>query len=478
MPQNQPISVLRKSGSFASLQQLKSSEALSALSSHDALSDIHMHNRNVRKDTSKVAIINTTPLPNYSTERYYMLSELQLKAHSLLFLQDVFPNSQDDDTNPTEESSSSSSVSIATADDNADAMNTTQTTRTLGLPPYIILYLLWRPDSEHFDSPNSFAKHIIQPAIQKIHTIHRTSPDYQEGSSRSSPPPLSPPIYLAVDRMTTTDSSMNQEQIETYRKQQIALTEKLIRVVATTATVTTTTLNTNTGEECETETQLRTHIDGMAIGLSSDFRAAPGLETCMDAILVGDAERRHFPKRTRTKKQSSNTTTIIRNGREIEPSRSCIGIVTEFPDDLTGLDPVGETDAVQNLSLHARSAGNWSGKGNVLNFAARSQKLWRETWNFAAVSQNGSCNDLQNVGNSYSIMSRRRNRDEVNSPQVKYLPSEQMRLKTEHSADLMIVGFVSFVLAVLWQTYGEQLRLAIAGLMKLGEALAEELRHG
>ena len=53
-----------------------------------------------------------------------------------------------------------------------------------------------------------------------------------------------------------------------------------------------------------------------------------------------------------------------------------------------------------------------------------------------------------------------------------------MRLKTEHSADLMIVGFVSFVLAVLWQTYGEQLRLAIAGLMKLGEALAEELRHG
>ena len=314
-----------------------------------------------------------------------MLSELQLKAHSLLFLRDLFPRAYDDETNitnPTDASSTSSSISNASAD---DAQHAVHATRKLGLPPFIILYLLWRPDSDHFDSPRLYAKHVIQPAIQQILSLQTTSEGSENSNTDSSSSLSLFPIYLAVDRLAPPDKSMNADQMDAYRKEQINLTEQLIRVVASgngSGNNHSHNMNTDaTSQEQQqenqastTEAQLRTHIDGMVVGLSSDFRAAPALETCMDAILVGDAERRTFSNSNRTSRKAKRLPIIIRNGRELEATRSCIGIVTEYPDDLTGLDPVGETDAVQNLCLHTRSVGNWAGKGNVLNFAARSQK--------------------------------------------------------------------------------------------------------
>lgn len=475
MTNSQPISVLRKSGSFASLQQQKSSDQ-----AYDPLSV-----KTPPRNSSKVTIVNTTHLPKYSTERYYMLSEVQLKAHSILFLQDLFPDTDDDDTDPTVESST---FSMDVEIDLEHAHDHEETSNTPNLPPYTILYLFWRPDSEYFGSAALYAKHVIQPAIQKIQRLHKASQTPDDGNVSDHGPAhahAQPQIYLAVDRLAPTNSSMDANQLASYRKEQIAITEELIRVVAT-ATTDEHHEEDKTHDSLEAEemmsmstydtshTKLRSHIDGMTIGLSSDFRAAPGIETCMDAILVGDAERRLFPQNRR--KHSSMT--IIRNGRELDPSRSCIGIVTEYPDDLTGIDPIGETDAVQNLSLHARSVGNWSGKGNVLNFGARSQKFWRQLWDFsAAIQSSGDDTTLRNVGNSYSIMSRRRKRDWVNNPQVKYLPSEDMRQRTERKADLMVLGFVSFISALLWQQYSEQICWVIRGMVTIGQFLLDELRR-
>ena len=75
-------------------------------------------------------------------------------------------------------------------------------------------------------------------------------------------------------------------------------------------------------------------------------------------------------------------------------------------------------------------------------------------------------------------MSRRRNRDEVNNPQVKYLSSAQTRRKTEQSADLMIIGFLSFVLALVWQQYGEQMKKQVANIIETGEDWMEIFRQG
>ena len=410
-----------------------------------------------------------------------MLSEIQLKSNSIIFLRDLFLDEVEDDDTCTQESFSLGSVvsmsnelqenpnananpersgadDIGTGTDTGTDTGTGSSNLQRELPPYIILYLLWRPDTDYSECPRSYVEHIIKPSIDTILHLHKTSDNYNEDS-----PPPPPPIYLVVDRLT---SSQPHDQIgEEYRLAQVEIAEQLIRVIAT----------------CQ---ELRSVIEGVTVGLSNDFRAAPGLETCMDAILVGDAERRHFPKKR--KQDSSLVRNISRNGQELDPYRSSIGIITEYPDDLTGLDPTGETDAVQNLGLHARSIGNWAGKGNTLNFGARSQKCWRETWDFAQVIEKQALSfdfwtirngdDLKNVGNSYSIMGRKRNKGNGREAPTKYLPSQRMRQRTEQNADLMIFFFLSFIATFVWKAYNEQICAAFAMIVEAVNGIVNAVR--
>ena len=413
-PQQPPVSVLRKTGSYANLQQQKNRE--------DPPSP-----RGNRK--TKVTVINTESLPNYSTERYYMLSELQLKSHSTLFLCDLFPLRGEEDT----EDLSTASSFFGTP--NGDEKENNEETRDVNhevvrhFPPCVMLYLLWRPDSQ-FQTPESYAKHVVKPAIDQIIQLHKSSSNFSAENSI-------PSIYVVVDRIALANES---HHVDSLRKAQVEISEKLIRIVST-----------------DLDLCLRNIIQGITVGLSSDFRAAPGLETCMDAVLVGDAERRHFPYQ-----KSKKEMTIIRNGRTLDPLKSCIGIITEYPDDLTGLDSLGETDAVQNLLLHARSTGNWSGKGNVLNFAARAQKLWRELWDFDCLEVRNE-RDLKHIGNAHSILSSRRRKknekkDEPSSSSMRYLPSQQLLQRTEQTADIMVACFLSFLATLIWKYYHAEIK--------------------
>ena len=403
MSSEEPQSVLRKSGSFVELQQLRSKES----------------NSPGRRD--KVTVINSEKLPNYSTERYYMLSEIQLKSHSVLFLKDVFPLNGDDETQE-------SSLSYSEHEDHeTDEQNKEQRDTAIDskptLSPFVFLYLLWNQKNNTSISPETYATHVVQPAVEQILELQRENQ------------PVS--IYLVVDRLVSVenqDLSMQQEQI--------ALSEQLIRIIASDA---------NLG--------LRNKLEGVTIGLCNDARAAPGLEACMNAILVGDAERRHYPQK------SSKEMSIVRNEfNSNDPSKSLIGIVTEYQEDLT---PSEETDAVQNLFLHTRSFGYWGGHGNSLNFAARAQRLWRETWN----QDEYQCDkDLKSVGNEYSIMQksrrRRRGRDrhaqqnhdkEDEKASLHFLSSNEIRSSTEKTADLMVCAFLAVVVAVVWRMYRDEI---------------------
>ncbi len=448
-----PVSVLRERGSSACLKSFDLSQA----------------STRSPERKNKVTVINTHELPNYSTERYYMLSEIQIKAHSITFLRDMFRN--DDDTQDLSASSTGSAANDENENDRDnvdDNIDTTHPSKDQGnsaekniLPPFIILYLLWSEDSAHGNSSQSFKENVIEPCVDQIMELHHqdsttNSPNVNgEESSKSKPP-----IYLVVDRLINPLSKDNKDSEDAHRKEQVALTEDLIRRVAS----------------CK-ESQLRSLLEGVTVGLSDNSRAAPGLETCMDAIVVGDAERRHFPK----KRRQDLSVEIIRNHieaqSEADPGKSCIGIVTEYPDDLTGLDPSGETDAVQGLALHARSVGNWGGNGNILNFAARSQKEWREKWEFAKVIEKKalsfdfwtirSGSDLDTVGNSYSILGRRRRKRRGNSGNgihhrgnantTKYLPSKRLNDDVDQIANMMIIGFFSFILTIVLKQYPDEI---------------------
>lgn len=474
------VSVLRKSGSFASLQVQKSnSDQSSPLGS--------------RK--TKVTVIHTDDLPNYSSERYYMLSEIQLKAHSIIFLRDLFPrldgggdDDNDDDTHDLSSAGSSIVVEDSISDDHTkddsrihrthdeneererypakvhsftDTRHDTTDMPSQSLPFYVILYLLWRPDGLH-PTPEAYAKQVVNVAIDQIFYLYRTQDkgDTDDDSLSCSSDPC---IYLVVDRLVYRDGCNSQSA--SFRESEIEICEQLIGIIAT-----------------DMDLNLRSIVQGVTVGLSNDFRAAPGLEICMDSILVGDAERRHYAQDKMRKRNTELT--IIRNSRDVDPSRSCIGIVTEYPDDLTGCGPSsGETDAAQDLSLHTRSSGNWSGKGSYLNYAARAQQKWREMWNFHEWEVHDEF-DLKNIGNEYSILRRRNKKknsqesqQEEESSMMHYLPSRRLKQRTEQIADMMVIGFLSFVATMLWKQYDQEICNMVASIWNVFVRILDGFRQ-
>ena len=164
-----------------------------------------------------------------------------------------------------------------------------------------------------------------------------------------------------------------------------------------------------------------------------------------------------------------------------QSNRSSIGIITEYSDDLTGLDPKQETDAARDLSLHVRCCGVWDGNGNIMNFAFLSQKIWRRFWDdseekddndddyllqmysiiMGRTRRSGGKGGNSGGGKGVSSKKRRRRtgkRSSSNSGkrenndddydiafQSKYLPSISEHQQVEWAANLMIFAFILII---------------------------------
>lgn len=379
--------------------------------------------------TNKITMIQTEELPNFSEERYYMLSEIQLKAHSILFLQDWVEDSDDETQDLSVSSASTSNEKLDYESHDHITDNNSSDRATCDLPQHIILYLLWKADDDSQDNVELFARHVkkVMDQLKYVRTHH---------AQNSQTPSL---IYLVIDRIVTfkpTDQSVDE-----YRKEQIKIAESTVRTITS-----------------SDELRLRDAFEGIVVGISNDYRAAPGLEVCCDAILIGDAERRHYPRK---RKQE---TTFVSNSGEVDPSKSSIGIVTEYSEDLIGIEPDFETDAAQDISLHARTCGNWGDKGNILDFGFRAHKHWRKTWNFAEVVEKQrlgfdfwkikNCHDLDTMGSGYSLMGKRRRRG--SKEQARFLASDAIRNDVNQKANIM-VGLLLLILTCKYYSSFQQL---------------------
>ena len=247
-------------------------------------------------------MINNLALPTYSTERFYMLSEIELNGHPTLFLCDFdFAPSEgrsDDATAPESDAGSSEGEHQ--------------------FPESIVLYILWRPDME--SSPKALTEGVIAKSVAQLKSLTEYNKDFQ--------------IYLVIDTLILNDStrgSVADESANLRRYQsQVALVEELARFIST---------------------DLRDDLQGLTVGVSNHVRAAPGLEKCMEAICWGSKDRR-------------------KNGGQ---GRSSIGIVTQHPDDLVGLQK--DPDAAQNV-LQSYTCAEWNGNGDILSFAKRTHVRW------------------------------------------------------------------------------------------------------
>lgn len=456
--QAQPVSVLRKSGSSRCLQQ--------------DFKPNYGQEKEQNDNGKTVTLINSEPLPSFGTERYYMLSEIQMKCHSINFLCELVGttsgggssyrnrhiNDDDSDEKTQDMSISSHSLSnehddmihnvlndISNSERNVDQQGILQNPKHI-LPPSVILYLLWRPDCI-YDTAASYSEHVIKPSIHHLMNLYQCPFDESNHYKR-------PLIYVVVDRVVIPDHMdqieeegnedevqfLLQNQIEVKKKIQLDVAEALIRKVST-----------------DPELKLRSIVKGITVGLSDSVRAAPGLESCMDAIVVGDSERRRLAAKKKKYSISKVVSTDSTNDNVWtmdEPSRSSIGLITEYSDDLTGLDPTQETDAAQNdLNLHIRCSGVWEGNGNLTNFALLSQQIWRKYWNNTEgensddylltmysiiMGTNGKKRNRRTGKKSRRMKSQDANSDDDKSLQIKYLPSISEQQSVEWAANIML----------------------------------------
>ena len=193
-------------------------------------------------ESLSVTVLNTLQLPSYSTERFYMLSEIELRAHSTIFLCDY-------DCDQTEETI-----------DSIDSDNSFHSEPIF--PPFCVLYILWRP--QMVSSAKAFAEGMIQDHVQKI----------KNSSSNTK-------IYLLVD-ILVPEVPMDDESAKLRRYQaQVDLAQTLARRVARTV-------------------ELRTFVEGITVGVANHVRAAPGLEVAMESVSIGSKTRRRYDNDSRS----------------------------------------------------------------------------------------------------------------------------------------------------------------------------------
>jgi hypothetical protein len=173
-----------------------------------------------------------TPLPTYSTERYYMLSEIELNGHSTFFLCDYGP-----------EQSSNTVPAIDLSEEGA-------------CPSHLVLYVLWTPDMAL--SPQALVDGVIRDSLNMLKSL--------TGSQN-------PKIYLVVDSLTTDTDPKDKSTRQNLYDSQVCIAGDLARCV-------------------EQSKELRDELQGVTIGVSNHMRAAPGLEKCMEAMCCGSKDRR------------------------------------------------------------------------------------------------------------------------------------------------------------------------------------------
>ena len=316
-----------------------------------------------RKSLS-VTMINNHPLPDYSPERFYLLSEIEAGAHSTLFLADFASCDETDETVAT-----TSEASLVEED-------------PVPLSNALILYLLWGPD-RRATNPETITEEIrekvnlvlswshqqqqrrlqAQKALRKRKEEAEEKGDQEQDTEQTIEGKLpsnneddddeftEPAIYLVVDALTTDvafqdDSEKSRDDDDDDKKKQKSYRDRVRWV-----------------DECTRcvvkDPDLRLQLEGMTVGISNHARAAPGLEACVNAVVYGARDRR--------KRKGKN-----RWGTR----RSAIGVVCPKSCDLLG--PQGEfqeTDAAQGV-LQSRTCAEWSGNGNLQTFARRAHVEW------------------------------------------------------------------------------------------------------
>ena len=126
--------------------------------------------------------------------------------------------------------------------------------------------------------------------------------------------------------------------------------------------------------------------------------------------------------------------------------RSPICLMVPDPDDLVGLDPEEDADAVKG-AIQSITVAEWNGNGDAVCFASRAMEEWR--------NRHGLENEAAPPGSPSRLTSaRKRARQRLSKRSSKYGGGDN---EAEEIAQTMVVAFVIATLAFLWTKYRESI---------------------
>lgn len=279
-----------------------------------------MSREEVGCDGAQTIDVRTNIGKPYSVERYYMLSEIEQKS-----LHPVYLNNY-------------GGISDTNWDHDAD------------FPAFIILYFLWNsiPHENKRDAADRFRRDTVGGAMRKLKHL------WEKSRAKGGPKPHqdAPRVYVVVDMLVESSSSSDARDKDVLRREKFQEHIKIVEQFASAILL----------------AEGAVHLDGVSTGIADHPRAAPGLESCLEAISFGSRDRRRHGS-------GSNN-----------ECKSCVGIVCNSLEDLVGFDEEGETDAVQDViqyRTHAKIKETHRvgevdrGETPLEEFAQEAHRYWR-----------------------------------------------------------------------------------------------------
>jgi hypothetical protein len=292
------------------------------------------NNNGGANESQSVTLVSVEQLARYSSERFYLLSEISENAHATIFLCDIDPDPESKADNDT-----------------ADMFTADTETTTKEEARYFILYFCWKP--EVTISVETFVETVICEAVQKVmqsledstfvssNTKSSLLLPMEKENKQQSIPQQQHKLYIVVDRidplLTNTDGITCGCQTQFAP---LTLTHASAGDLA---------------KYVASHIALRHACQGITVGTSNHARAAPALERIARACAVGASDRRAV----------------------CGSSQTCqLTLVALDPDALLGLQSPGCTDAAQGVTQSLVTA-EWNGQGPLLEFAGRAHAAWR-----------------------------------------------------------------------------------------------------
>ena len=338
----------------------------------------------MRKSKS-VTLLSQEALPSYSSERFYLLSEMEQTARETLFLCDLCPssfnNDGDNDDDDEETRSTQESQSVLSEDGHNDntrhenvstieATNTALPSHTTAITPilptnprFVILYLLWQPN--HTQNIDDFVETVVLWNVQRVLHVYGLSIEQFTTASETGLH-----IYCIIDRVDVVAVANDYDHTSLEDGIHMTSDHTYLDIASSPSSTGFTHCQQRARQlahQVATHSCLRRLLQGINVAISNHIRATPGLEACIHALQVGSEDRNRFGSDERSKKSSMSVMTTHHD--------ALIGSIWQHHQQ-------GDEQQLHDLHgannvLQTRMVAEWNANGNLHSFAQRAHAEWR-----------------------------------------------------------------------------------------------------